>query len=364
LLQARDSFIGSIDNVSVKEVTRDNVPRIDYTGGGCPHILAEPQRTNTSTISNELDLWANKINVTITPDYSLSPDGSINSNRLLFSANGFTYNNILQVISTVYSLSVYAKRNSGTEDVGFFTNGSGGVNYAFNLTSEWQRFEYTYTSSNTSTFGIAGLSGADVSIFGFQSEVGSYPTSYIPTSGSTVTRNQDIFTRDGIGSLINSTEGVLFGEIAALSDDGTFRILSLSSGSAANRILIYYSSDTNAIVYSITSAGNSIATYSYTLSDSTILNKLAVKWKVNDFAFWVNGTEVHTVSSGNPPSGLNLLNFSNSTGSNNFYGKVKQLQVYDTALTDEQLLQLTGESGTDFYESYAEMASALTYTIQ
>ena len=33
-----------IDNVSVKEVTRDNVPRIDYTGGGCPHILAEPER--------------------------------------------------------------------------------------------------------------------------------------------------------------------------------------------------------------------------------------------------------------------------------------------------------------------------------
>ena len=35
-----------IDDVTVKEVTRDNVPRIDYTGGGCPHILAEPQRTN------------------------------------------------------------------------------------------------------------------------------------------------------------------------------------------------------------------------------------------------------------------------------------------------------------------------------
>jgi len=27
-----------VDNISVKEVTRDNVPRIDYTGGGCPHI--------------------------------------------------------------------------------------------------------------------------------------------------------------------------------------------------------------------------------------------------------------------------------------------------------------------------------------
>mgnify|MGYP003989768079 CR=1 FL=1 len=59
-----------------------------------------------------------------------------------------------------------------------------------------------------------------------------------------------------------------------------------------------------------------------------------------------------------------ILNFDNGIGGSNFYGKVKQLQVYDTALTDEQLLQLTGTSGTDFYESYAEMASALTYTIQ
>ena len=41
-----------IDDVTVKEVTRDNVPRIDYTGGGCPHILAEPQRTNLVTYSS------------------------------------------------------------------------------------------------------------------------------------------------------------------------------------------------------------------------------------------------------------------------------------------------------------------------
>ena len=61
---------------------------------------------------------------------------------------------------------------------------------------------------------------------------------------------------------------------------------------------------------------------------------------------------------------MNKLSFDFGDGGFDFYGEVKQLQVYDTALTDEQLLQLTGESGTDFYESYAEMASALTYTIQ
>ena len=95
----------------------------------------------------------------------------------------------------------------------------------------------------------------------------------------------------------------------------------------------------------------------------TLYNKIAVKWKLNDFALWVNGVEVLTDSSGAAPIGLNRLGFDNASTAI-FLGKVKQLQVYDTALTDEQLLQLTGESGTDFYESYAEMASALTYTIQ
>ena len=38
-----------LSGFSVKQVDRDNVPRIDYTGGGCPHILAEPQRTNLVT---------------------------------------------------------------------------------------------------------------------------------------------------------------------------------------------------------------------------------------------------------------------------------------------------------------------------
>ena len=63
------------------------------------------------------------------------------------------------------------------------------------------------------------------------------------------------------------------------------------------------------------------------------------------------------------PSGLNTLSL-DWGGINNFYGKVKQLQVYDTALTDMQLIQLTGTAGTDFYESYSEMAESLTYTIQ
>ena len=47
----------------------------------------------------------------------------------------------------------------------------------------------------------------------------SYATSYIPTlTGSTVTRATETATGAGSADLINSTEGVLYAEIAALAD--------------------------------------------------------------------------------------------------------------------------------------------------
>ena len=49
----------------------------------------------------------------------------------------------------------------------------------------------------------------------------AYATSYIPSNGSTVTRNQDVCTNGGSLASINSTEGALYAEIAALSNDGT-----------------------------------------------------------------------------------------------------------------------------------------------
>ena len=51
-----------------------------------------------------------------------------------------------------------------------------------------------------------------------------YATSYIPTSGSTVTRNQDLCTNGGSLASINSTEGVLYAEIAALANENVQRI--------------------------------------------------------------------------------------------------------------------------------------------
>ena len=388
----------SIGNISVKEVTRDNVPRIDYTGGGCPHILAEPQRTNLVTYSEYYTVYS-LTRTTITSGYGTSPNGGQNSTAIFNTATtgGHNLNGIYFSVTsgTSYVNSVFAKAGTITKmKLRLFSGGGTLIGFndgVFDLTNGtatgvgasiesygngWYRcymVDSPTSSVSNARFNI-GLLNADgdsnytglitdyIEVFGSEVSVGSYATSYIPTSGSTVTRNQDIFTRDGIGSLINSTEGVLFAEIAALANDVTNRSICLSDGTSVNRILFRYEGS-NIIRAFVLSGGTIYVNFTFTHNNINNL-KFAIKWKVNDFAFWVNGNEVLTDASGNAPIGLNRLALDNGSGTQDFYGKVKQLQVYDTALTDEQLLQLTGESGTDFYESYAEMASALTYTIQ
>ena len=167
-------------------------------------------------------------------------------------------------------------------------------------------------------------------------------TSYIPTSGSTVTRNQETYTKTGISDKINSTEGVLFAEIAALSDDGTSRLIGLSDGTSTKRINIYYDTSSNSI-YGLLLNSSVQGITSFTLSDSTNFAKIAFKYKENDFALWVNGTEVDTDSSGTTFTSdtLNKLSFDRADGVAPFFGKVKQLQVFKTALSDTELATLT-----------------------
>ena len=213
------------------------------------------------------------------------------------------------------------------------------------VTDEWQRFELI-ESNGTSTQGIwiDDIPASGIYMWAASLELGSYATSYIPTSGSTVTRNQDIFTRDGIGSLINSTEGVLFIEMAVLSADTINRYISLSNGTDDNSISFHFRNNSNNQVRVILKSGNSNQfDATYNPSGSTDFAKVAFKYKVNDFALWVNGTEIATDTSGITFSAdtLNRLAFDDGNGNSNLYGKVKQLQVYKTALTDAQLTSLT-----------------------
>ena len=67
-------------------------------------------------------------------------------------------------------------------------------------------------------------------IWGAMLEQQSYATSYIPTAGATVTRVGETCTNAGNANTFNNTEGVLYAEIARISNNANYELMAISNG--------------------------------------------------------------------------------------------------------------------------------------
>lgn len=429
IIRANSTFIGSIDNVSVKEATNigdfdfsrsssgtrvnseglieemsANVPRLDYSDGSCASLLLEGQSTNLVTYSEDYShsSWT-KVNASVSSNTTTSPSGATNASTLV-STSG-TSEQYLDVGSLSvtsgedYTMSVFVKKNSYDFFLIRFT-GVGGAfsagNVFFNINNGtlgtvdsgytgsiesfgngWYRCSATKNASGTTASGkvrlqlatsdntesITGDGSSGTFIYGSQFEQSSFATSYIPSnSGSSTTRTADVCNNAGTSATFNSTEGVLFAEIAALVDDGTNRILSLSEdGNNNNRVTIFYTSGSNKIKFTVRLNGANEFDETITLSNILDYNKVALKFAENNFAVYINGVKEEEQLSGSIYSAntLDKLSFDKGDGSLDFYGKTKQLMVFDEALSDEELSDLTGQANL----SFNNLATFYGYTI-
>jgi hypothetical protein len=336
----------SIDNVSVKEViSATNTPRIDYSTGAKAFLL-EPQSTNLLPYSEDFSFWAAGTGgLSIETGY-LAPDGSSNATKVTmdsgFSNTALTF---YASLGTTESRTIYARTVSGTGKA-HLCSFNGNASSLFDVTEQWQRFEVNGDNSAGAVnfYAIDFRGSTDLSeiiVWGAQVENQSYATSYIPTSGASATRNQELC--NNATPVINSEEGTLYAEISALADDGTYRFISASSGAYSNSVRIGYFTTSNVIEFRVVSGGVNQGSLLYTLPNSTETIKVAGKYKQNDFALWVNGVEVLTDTNGSAPIGLSELSFDDGNSSNNspFFGNTKGLKYYPKALADVQLEDLT-----------------------
>ena len=398
----------TITNISVIEITDDtNLPRIDYSpysgAGTCGHWLFEPQSTNLLLYSQDFsqNYWG-LTSATVTTSTITDPTGDQNSFKLVPNSgtggNRSISNNFVG-LSGLHTQSVFAKkgeynyialrtRNNPNTSVMFdLENGTFNVNltsvtfvsakiedygsgwYKCSMTVDpsqmsnagqvYTSFSVGITGNETNNFNGDGTSG--IYIFGAQFEQQSYPTSYIPTSGSTVTRNQEAAFGAGSSSLINSTEGVLYTEIAALANDSTVRRISLTDGTVNNRVEIAFFGLSNRINVSVKASGTDTFNAFTSSYDITQFNKIAIKYKVDDFNLFVNGVKLSSDTSGSIPTGLDTLNFNSGSGSFNFFGKTKCVAVFKEALTDDELECLTSDETS--FSSFNALALANNYTI-
>ena len=327
------------------------VPRIDFTNDTKGHLLLEPSSTNLVTQSDGSN-WL-KSNVTYTANTTISPDGSQNAATLNFSDD----NGIFRFITASgdpdgrsFTGSVYLKAGTMT-DVRLRILGSGSglgiITKQITLTDEWQRFDVSQTFSGTGDnvrFRIQpNLQTGTIYFYGGQVEELSHPTSLIYTTGATSTRNADVCNNSGSAQDFNSEEGVLYAEIAALLETaGATKQFTVTGSTTANQIKFSFRNAANQLNFSLKSNGSTEVNFTQTISPAiTNFFKIAFKYKVNDCALWVNGTEIATDTSAAMPLDLSSLQFDRGDGGNDFNGKVRNLQVFTEALTDEQLEKLT-----------------------
>ena len=199
----------------------EDMPRLDYSGGAsCPSLLLEPSRTNTWTYSEPTSGAIGGINGIS----SFSDIDSFSSIGLYGGAilqggqtNQYFYNGGSVSGSTTYAFSCYIKTSDGAAPVlasssvdalgdfvliiGGQTKSAGDLAGNYSITQfsgDIYKVEATMTSNasptnppNNGIIKYPSNRNADFEVTGLQWEQGSYPTSYIPTYGTSQTRSVD-----------------------------------------------------------------------------------------------------------------------------------------------------------------------------
>jgi hypothetical protein len=360
-----------VNSQGLIETVNANVPRLDYpfidgVVQDCPRLLLEPQRTNYAPYSEDFNNWGD-IGTTITPNAIISPNGTLNASKLVSTANNWRKSSSFTASSGVeYTVSIYAKLDTSTSTTTTrleVYNGAGSLAANYNLSNEtisnsgftsvfierlkddWYRIGGTYTAGGTNNilyvYPSAGYGTAGTMYFwGAQQEAGTYPTSYISTNGNSVTRLKDTCLNAGNSNLFNDSEGTLFLDVYDFKSSANPEI-TLSSGFATNRITLVYYPSSNQLRFYI-SSNNVVQAdqfVSYTYSQR---NKIALRYKQNDFKAYINGTQVFSDTSGNTPIALSRFDFSKYDQTNGFFeGEVYQTMIFNEALSDSELQTLT-----------------------
>ena len=348
----------------------DNVPRLDYTDSSCPALLLEPQRTNVLTNSEYVGGMTLQ-NISATANATTSPEGVGNAYEVEPTGTGFkTIGNFVSVTANLtYTISFFYK-NVDHKNIGFYDNNTSGSEIQINVQDNtftlgsnvingnvedygngWYRAYATFAASsgtlanylifrNDSNSGSYTATGSSIYVYGFQVESGSYKTSYIPTYGTSVTRNADSCLGAGNASTFNSTEGVLYWEGSFDSTSTTAGAIALI-GANSNRVQ-FYNSGSNVVALITPNGSTSFTATTSGSVDITSNHKYAVKWSLNDFALWVDGVKIATDTSGATfnNDALTELRFSDF-GANYLYANVKQVLTFNTALSDAELATLT-----------------------
>ena len=370
------------DNISVKEVLYDqpdgtlqlinhpiNKPRIEYdASGNCLGLLVEEGRTNNLIYSNQasqLGYHGDGVTTGVDTTEVSSPEGSGTVIKLNKTAGGYGFARVSYgSVTYAQTLSAFVKKGTARY-IGFRQLADVATHTTFDLETNtwvqtsgstsrgyedygngWLRLWVVSDDSNSKTWAslcITSSGGTEtnyqtgtVYVYGLQLEAGSFPTSYIPTSGITVTRADDLASLAVSKFGYNQDQGSVVVESNFFGGTNTNTLCYIGEDTS-DRILLYYSNKN--LSFQVKSSGATQATKSL----SGQRNKAAYRYKLNDMNLAGNGDTTVADTSANLLGGTqnNIYIGSYYNGGSQLNGHIKSIQYYPLGLSNAQLQALT-----------------------
>ncbi len=336
-------------------------------------LLIEESRTNLITYSQDFTnvVWQSASN-RATCDATTGIDdpsggttasrwssGTSPSQELIYRQTGTTVGALTGLTCTK---SIWVRRVSNDGVISFFLGDNSGVSINSQLNSvpvgTWIRCSVTRTivgnNGDTRNY-IAVYPGTDgqpttIDIWGDQFEVGSFPTSYIPTSGAAVTRSADV--ANILGESFSNTFNTLEGTFIAECDRGNDGTEGAGIGAMRRPANSYFDMiqfgefyDNSGMVGRVYVGGTSQAQIGAThTTGQGVYNRYSFAYKTDSFAGAINGVLQNEDISGSLPTGLDRFVFGGYADDrtiNSLDGHIKSFSYYPKRLTNAQLQLLT-----------------------
>jgi len=397
---SRTSTATRVNEQGLVEVVSADIPRFDheYENGVIKSLglLVEEQRSNLITYSADFNNWT-KVRSYISGVNVISPDGTESANKIVEDNSlGTHYVRKLPTVSAdaVCAISVYVK-SAQRSQFAIHTYGSNGWNDSLtaiydlptgNITGTnaenctinavgngWYRATYIATKNSTSgtanvdfytalngNVSYQGDNSSGIYLWGAQLEEGAFPTSYIPTTASTATREPDnvTMTGDNFSDWYNQEQGsfLWIGNVYSreISPVNPFRV---NQGANLRGLGIQFD----------TRSANNSATFASRTQSSNIPAKIAPSGIIpSDNKIKIAGGYIESVGLSTIRAAFNGLPEDSYSGSsqtditydtmyeieimgnrgisgtnNQFTGVCEQLVYYPRIFTDDQLQNLT-----------------------
>jgi hypothetical protein len=368
----------------------NNEPRFDHdpVTGVCRGLLIEESRTNAlqhsanfknTTSSN---YWENISATTVTVDQTTSPDGGVNADLLSTSTSSFDCffrRANIWAGSTQYTYSVFLKQGlSNHRYVGLYIGAgvsalkfpffdfnnptvvqipSGTMVGTINSTrvdaypNGWYRVIVTFTTAATpattncgayistsdGTLPASSAAGLDAYVWGIQSEAGSFPTSYIPTTTAPLTRSADVCSILGgdFNNFYNQSEGTFLSstQLFSIGNDYNASYWNVFNPPNYMRVSVFGQTSTQEASYLQNHDGTLNSTVASELSR---ISRTAGAYQLNNARIVKNGTLGVLDTAFTPYSNINSLRIMSQAS-----GTINSLRYYKKRLPDAKLQALT-----------------------